>query len=307
MLSDAGSPETYPGVQHVIELLDSVIDQMSSRSPECVMDEEEFDLTESTFNPIWEVHGGSVEVEFHSIDFDDNAASPDDEIEHQLQSLAKNKQKLASSAAFASKALKVKPDTTSCSIHTEPEVRGVCAACGCNDAVNVACPMAWCPKHEDLLINSIREDFRKETIAWPRWLQQKIHEFAMIELSADEILQVLHDVAVPRLRELKPRTEEEALSLRDLLKAITTYKARFNHIPRVSSLYLTLSITMLFAFASSVHSHFAPAVVFSSAAGTALTTILLGVGARRSRALIIPTGYAAMIGASVGMLSLGLS
>ena len=34
MLSDAGSPEMYPGVQLVIELLDSVLDETSSRSPQ---------------------------------------------------------------------------------------------------------------------------------------------------------------------------------------------------------------------------------------------------------------------------------
>ena len=295
----------YPGVQLVIELLDSVIDEMCSRSPKSVIDEEEFDLTESTLNSNWRVTKGQMEEELDSIEIDgSDTAFSDDEIEQLLNALANNKSSLVASAAFAAKALQVKAD----SVQPRSDSNGSasCDVCGCNDVPYPDSSVSLCQKHEDLLIDSVRKDFRKELLTWPAWLQRKIQELEDIKLTACEFHQLLYVVAVPKLKELKPRTEHEATYRRDMLRAIATYKTRFNLISGALSLLLTLSMTMLFAFASDMVATFLPAVDFCAAAGTALMAIVVGVGTWRSRVLTIPMGYAAMIGAGVGMLSLGL-
>lgn len=307
MLSDAGSPEMYPGVQQVIELLDSVLDDWSSRSPKGVIDEEEFDLTECTLNPNWRVTKGQMEDELDSVELDDSDSTfSDDEIEQQLHELANtyNKANLAASASFAAKALQYKAESVRpCSDSNSP---ASCDVCGCNEVPCTGSPLSLCQKHEDLLIDSVRKDFRKELLTWPAWLQRKVQELENIELTISELHQVLCYVAVPKLKELKPRTEEESNCRRDMLKAIATYKTRFDLLPGALSLLMTLSMTILFAFGSDMVATFLPAAVFSAAAGTALMAIVVGVGTWRSRALTIPTGYAAMIGAGCGMLSLGL-
>ena len=137
------------------------------------------------------------------------------------------------------------------------------------------------------------------------WLQRKIQELESINLTVYEFHQLLYVVAVPKLKELKPRTEEEATYRREMLRAIATYKARFNLVPGVLSLLVTISMTMLFAFASDRVAPFLPGVVFCAAASTALMAIVVGVGMWRSKVLT-PMGYVAMIGVGVGMLSLGL-
>ena len=157
-----------------------------------------------------------------------------------------------------------------------------------------------------MLLESVRNDFRTEILTWPSWMQRKIQELESINLTVQEFHQLLYVVAVPKLKELKPRTEEEATYRREMLRVIATYRARFNLIPGVLSLLVTLSMTMLFAFASDKIAPFLPAVVFCAAASTGLMAIVVGVGTWRSKVLTAPTGYAAMIGAGVGMLSLGL-
>lgn len=296
----------YPGVQLVIELLDSVLDEMSSRSPKGVIDEEEFDLTECTLNPNWRVTKVQMEEEFDSIDLDDSDGTfSDDEIEQELNGLANNnKSNLAASAAFVAKALQIKAESARpCS---DSNGSASCDVCGCNEVPCTDSPLTLCQKHEDLLIDSIRKDFRKELLMWPAWLQRKVQELENIKLTISELRQLLDVVAVPKLKELKPRTEEEATYRRNMLNAIATFNTRLNLLPGVLSLLLMLSMTMLFAFSSDLVATFFPAVAFCAAAGTALIAIVVGVGTWRSRALIIPVGYAAMIGAGVGMLSLGL-
>ena len=288
----------------MIELLDSVIDEMSSRRIKGVTDEEEYDITECTLNPNWKASKDPIEKEFDTVELDDDVAFSDAEIERQLSELAKHKSNFASSAAFAAKALHVKADPARPSSHPDGSI--LCAACGCNEVPCTDSPVSWCQKHEDLLLDSVRSDFRTEILTWPAWLQRKIQELESINLTVNDFHQLLYVVAVPKLKELKPRTEEEAICRREMLKAIATYKARFNLIPGALSLMVTLSITMLFAFASDMVAPFLPAVVFCAAAGTALMAIVVGVGMWRSRALTIPMGYVAMIGAGVGMLSMGL-
>ncbi|KAI2508359.1 hypothetical protein MHU86_6033 [Fragilaria crotonensis] len=231
MLSDAGSPEIYPGVQLVIELLDSVLDDMSSQSPTGVIDEEEFDLTECTLNPNWRVTKGQIEEEFDSIDLDDSDGTfSDDEIEQELNGLAtNNKSNLVASAAFAAKALQTK--TESARPCSDSNGSASCDVCGCNEVPCTDSPLSLCQKHEDLLIDSVRKDFRKELLMWPAWLQRKVQELENIKLTISELRQLLDVVAVPKLKELKPRTEEEATCRRDMLKAIATYNTRFNLLP----------------------------------------------------------------------------
>ena len=211
---------------------------------------------------------------------------------------------LVASAAFAVKALQVKAESARpCS---DSNGSTSCDVCGCNEVPCTGSPLSLCQKHEDLLIDSVRKDFRKEVLTWPAWLQGKVQELEDIKLTISELNQLLDVVAVPKLKELTPRTEEEANYRREILKAIATYKTRFNLLPGALSLLLTLSMTMLFAFASDLVATFLPTVIFCAAAGTALVAIVVGVGMWRSQALTIPMGYAAMIGAGVGMLSLGL-
>lgn len=288
-----------------MELLDSEADD-NCKPRAGGIDEEEIDLTdltslvEDTVNPLLTGGGRIDEEEIDLTSLADDAAFTDQEIEDQSNELAKNKFKIAASAAFAVKALQVKAEKTK-PIH---DTSGICAASGCNEKAYTDKHVSWCPKHEDELVEPVCKDFQQEILKWPEWLQLKIQAFESIKLDLDEIHQLLYEVAVPKLKELLPRTAEEAKSRQHMLKAVATYKARFNPIPRMALLLLVLAMAIIFAFASSLIAPFVPALIFCAAAGTALVTTVIGVGVWRSRVLLVNVGCGAMIGAGVGMLAL---
>jgi hypothetical protein len=288
--------QSTDGVKDLLQLL-SVEHPLNSTEEEIDLtqlqvdddQEEEFDLTD-----LHEINDGGF---------------TDLEIEEKLEKLATNKFKATGfAAAFAASALKEKANKTTKPNHShDPNDPPTCAIFGCKEKAYTNTHTSWCQKHEDQMIDPIRNDFLQEVSKWPDWLQDKINAFGSIKLSVDDVHHCLFEVAVPKLKDLMSRVKGISLKakINDMLKAIATYKARFGLIPGVAFMLLTFAVTILFAFGSVLLAPIVPALTFCAAAGTALVATVVGVGVWRNRAFLVKLGYGAMIGAGVTMLTFG--
>lgn len=178
----------------------------------------------------------------------------------------------------------------------------------CEERTHTEDHISWCPRHAKELLRPILNDFEKHRRRWPDALQRKITLLEDIALTADETHELLYSDITPKIFAPKIFEMEQSSSVsetvksgcRYLLKAIATYRARFN--PQDEPLQQLFKFA--FTFVTSAVTDYGPPVVCGLLA-YAVPAFLVSSGLEASNedpkgTELRIVGYVGLIGASLG-------
>lgn len=149
------------------------------------------------------------------------------------------------------------------------------------------------------MMQPIQNDFEKELRKWPESLRRKIAQFELIPLTADETQYLLYSTITAKLQRLEQSLSksEQVNGCRDLLKAIASYRARFNPEPLAATELCKLAVSFILALVEKCGA----AVVFCSAAALAIPVALVAVGIHRKDNFFEILGFSGLVGFGIGL------